>query len=236
MKRLWLLMMLVLNGSAVEQTNKTVFPPGLENQNGNAGDSTFSGGVPQYQELFRASALATTWQTPVKITSVAFRVAEGGNQSFDAVVPRVEIRFSTTLRPPEEMSTIYSINKGADEKTVFNHSNVRIMATGDQPVNPFEVRFSFAEPFVYDPSQGHLLMYLAHDSPTLPSDRGIDAHSFGELDESSPFASYGGGGFVSPTAYGLVTQFEWVAIPEPQLIPLISVGLFVMMAVKFKKK
>lgn len=59
--------------------------------------------------------------------------------------------------------------------------------------NPFEVSFKFDSPFVYDPTQGHLYLYLAHQGPTLLTDRSVDAHIFGALHSTVPLASVGGG-------------------------------------------
>src|SRR5438105_14427956 len=133
MKR-WILAILCSLGSALAQgTMQAVVPFGLANQNGNGNDSLFEG-PGQTQELFRGSYLASQWQTPVAINGIAFRVAHGSASSLQATFPRIEIRFSTSAHTPENMSVFYSVNKGADETTVFLHDNVSLFGRTGQAV------------------------------------------------------------------------------------------------------
>lgn len=211
---------------AKAQTNKTVFPIGFEDENGNSAENTFSGLVPTYQQLFRASSLTPAWPTPVKITGVAFRVADGASSSFDAVIRDLDIRLSTTPVTPEFMNSSYFANRGTDELSVFSRENIAIFATGGLPQNPFEVKFTFDSPFVYDPSSGNLLMYIANNGPSgapTPREQALDAHTFGALDSTTPFASVRGSGVSN--ARGLVAEFAWVAVPEPGVLTLIGIGV-----------
>lgn len=209
--------------SVSAQTNRTVFPAEFANTPGNIQEDVF-GSATDYQELFRASSLAEKWSTPVQITAIAFRVGEGGPDQFNAVVPHLEVRMSTTSRAPEQMARDYASNKGADEKIVFNKNNVRILATGNQAINPFEVRFEFDEPFIYDPTKGHLLFHLTFEGLVL-GDRSLDAHTFGGPASEWPLASYGSGAFVVPTGFGSIPEFTWVAIPEPGSGAMLFLGL-----------
>ena len=232
MKQVLFFLVIVFGESAFGQTNTTVLPPGFENENGNIQHATFSGLVPAYQEIFRNSSVASEWDTPVKITGVAFRVGDGATSSFDAVIPRIEIRLSTTPNAPELMSRFYDANKGADERTVFLRNNVSIFAAAGQEVNPFDVKFQFDTPFVYDPNNGHLLMYIQNSGPTGPGARSLDAHHFGALDANTPVASFGPG-ILAPDAYGLVAQFQFVAIPEPRELSLLAISSILLLR-KFK--
>jgi hypothetical protein len=228
MKRLTLTMIFCLSvcvQQARGQTNKTVVPFGFENQNGNSVDSPFNSTALEYQELFRGSLLATVWQAPVVITGFAFRVEAGSNSSFDAVFPQIEIRFSTSSRTPEQMAQSYFSNRGVDEKIVYLKENVRVFATGNQPVNPFEISFKFESPFTYNPQQGNLLVYLKHGQAAGGGRiLGVDAQMFGSLNSTTPYASFGSGTFGSPSAYGAIPEFEWFAIPEPGILMLLTLG------------
>src|SRR5438477_6018522 len=104
MKQWTLLAIFAIGNSLAQGTTQTVVPFGLENQKGSGPSDLFLGG--ETQDLFRASYLATKWTTPVEITGLVFRVT-GGN-SFDAVIPSIEIRGSTSARVPESMSQVYS--------------------------------------------------------------------------------------------------------------------------------
>jgi hypothetical protein len=228
MKRSILVFLFFLADCVFAQTRKTVFPLGFENQPGNSQEATFSGIVPTYQELFRASSLATAWQTPVEITAVAFRVGEGGGP-FDATIRHVEIRLSTSAKAPEQMVQSYFSNRGADERVVFVHDNVPILTSSAQPLNPFEVKFQFDTPFRYDPALGHLLMYIANTGPAGPvaHDQSLDSHLYGDVNPNVPIASFGGGGFSAPVAGGLVTEFTWTTVPEPEVTELLFIGALV---------
>jgi hypothetical protein len=225
MKRFILLTALVFEFSALAQgTTQTVVPFGLENQNGNTVDESLSHGS-LLQELFRGSYLETTWRTPILITGIAFR-AKGVGPSYSAVVPRVEIRLSTSTYDPANMSLFYAVNKGADETTVYLHDNVALFAPSGSSPNPFDLKFAFDRPFVYDPKQGNLLMFFktAQPSPSVGT-RLIDSHfvqgsEIGYVGNSGPFSD----NQVAP--YSLVTQFTWTAIPEPSTWHLFGIGFF----------
>ena len=70
----------VASSAFAQGTIQTVVPFGFENQNGNSNDGIFEVGT-QIQQLYRGSSLAQRWETPVQITGVAFRVADGTPRS-----------------------------------------------------------------------------------------------------------------------------------------------------------
>ncbi|MGZ5545665.1 MAG: hypothetical protein ACXWIU_13415 [Limisphaerales bacterium] len=191
----------------------TVAPGGFENTAGGSGDAILFA-QSQMQQLFRASSLAQQWSTPVEITGLAFRNADK-QLDYSSTIAQVEIRFSTSSRTPEQLTPFYFNNVGADETTVYLHQNVSLFAAVGNPA-PFDLKFQFDKPFVYDPNNGSLLMYIQTIQPSGGANT-IDSHVFGDLNvspvaytgTSGPFAS----GIVAP--YGIITEFTWVAIPEP---------------------
>jgi hypothetical protein len=212
-----------LNGSLFAQgTMQSVFPPGYENLAGNSADQVFSGSR-EFQEIFRASSLASTWRTPVQITDIAFRLNENSS-SFNASYPRIEIRLSTTARAPETITTVWSENSGPDAKTVYLHDNVTLVAPGGLPVNPFELRFHLDSPFSYDPANGHLAMYIKPTASGAGGTRTIDAEGLPGGASASAWATTSN--FVVPAPYSLITEFTWVNIPEPGSVWLVASGLF----------
>jgi hypothetical protein len=219
-----ILLAFALNANA-QTTNRTVVPLGLENQNGNSNDGIIESGG-QFQELFRSSYLQAQWQTPVQITGMAFRV--DGALSSDTVIPRVEIRLSTSLRSREDMSLIYSANRGGDETTVFLHDNFRLFGSAVRPVSPFDLRFEFDQPFIYDPKAGNLLLYMNSAGP-IGSGSQIDAHFGGDV------AYVGTSGPFSPdqvVAYSPVIQFSWISVPEPSTLCLGALGGLIILGLR----
>jgi hypothetical protein len=233
MKQWILVACLSVNTTWGQSTMHTVVPFGFENENGNSNDGIFeSGGT--FQELFRASYLATQWQTPVALTEVAFRVSEGVPLSLQATVPRLEIRFSTSSRSPENMSLFYSANRGVDETTVFLHDNVPLSGTAGQPINPFDIRVTFDRPFVYDPKIGNLLMYM---NASGISGRGVQVDAQGYASLGASPAGYVGTTFgqnqIAP--FVLVTQFSFVAVPEPSASELALIAAIAIITVIKRK-
>jgi hypothetical protein len=196
MKMLLIAVATALSTCASAETNTTVSPQGFALQNGNSANALFSGLVPEFQQLFRASHLASDFNGPVAITDIRFRLNEGAFSSMDTVVPRVEIRLSTTAVAPENMSVSYTANRGVDERTVYLRSNVTLSSPGGQAINPFDVEFRLETPFVYDPSAGNLLLYIVNSGPGDGRVSSLDAQSFASF-AGAPFASYGGGGFIA---------------------------------------
>lgn len=212
----------VFYSTAEAQTNKTVAPSGFEGQNGNSADSTFQSPT-ELQQLFRGSSLATDWARPVAITAIAFRVTDGAVGSFNATIPRVEIRLSSTSRSPEQMALTWDANKGSDGSTVYLHDNVSLFASAGRSVNPFELWFELDRPFVYDPSSANLLLFIK-TSGTMPAGtRSVDSHGYSTFDSTVPFASFGST-FSTPSAYGLVTEFSAFVVPEPSISVLTVTG------------
>jgi hypothetical protein len=118
------------------------------------------------------------------------------------------------------MSVLWSDNAGADVKTVFSQSNVHVVATGTASVNPFEVSFQLDQPFIYDPKNGSLAMYFRLDgTKSFDGAKLVDAQGFGSL-ATTPFA-YLDTSTPIVSSRGLVTEFGWVAIPEPTVGNLI---------------
>jgi hypothetical protein len=226
MKRLLVIFGITFAVVATEgQTNQSVFPAGLASSNGTSASSGFSN-PGELQQIYRSPLFQPTWQSPVLITKIAFRVEEGNLASYSAVIPKVEIRLTTTARAPEQMTPSWSQNAGSDVRTVFLHDNVAMEATGTASVNPFEFSFVLDQPFYYDPSIGHLGMdfRLGGTSPYFRAP-GLDAQEYASL-TSSPF------GYVEPatpiaSSRGLITQFSWIQIPEPSPLALLCVSMVV---------
>jgi hypothetical protein len=198
------------SGAQSLETNRTVLPPGLETQPGNTYFPLFSSAA-DLQQFFRSSTFPSAG--PVQITSVAFRVGRGLG-SFSAVIPTVRIHLTTSTRTPEQMTSNWNLNKGSDDAIVYDHFSVSLFSQANQQVNPFDLRFDLDTPFVYDPRLGSLAMMLDI----------VPASSIGtqtlDVSDSAALGFYVKG-ILAPISRGLVTEFSWVAIPEPEIASLL---------------
>jgi hypothetical protein len=202
------------------ETNQTVFPESFKNEVGDGALALFTPLVPTYQQLFAPTTFANVWNGPVSISQIAFRVTDGAS-AFNSTVPHIEIHLSTSLKTPQNMSQTWQENRGVDAAIVYNHDDVSISSPGGDGINPFQVVFRLDQPFTYDPSNGSLLMYIESINGN-PGASSLDAQTFSSL-ASSPFGSSINQKQVN--AYGMITEFTWTSIPEPNAIILLFVGL-----------
>jgi hypothetical protein len=210
-----------VSANVFPQTNTTVVPFGFENQGGNSPSGIFF--VSETQELFGGSYLSSSWSTPVEITGMAFRVR--GAASFDAVIPSIQIRASTTLTTPQTLSPAYSLNRGSDEQLLYSHSSVTLFGAAGQAVNPFDIKFLFDQPFVYDPSKGNLLLDFQVVGPRPSGVSTLDAQVLPSV-VGAPSAFILNGA-AEPSGGSTIIQFMTVSVPEPATIAfLIGGGVF----------
>lgn len=229
MKKLILIAAIALSGlSAKAQgtTQFTVFPYGLENQNGNYLDVAFQSPT-EYQLILRSSYLSEIWTSPVMISGIAFRVEEGA-ANYNTTIPQIEVQLSTTSVQPEAMRPFWQLNSGPDVQVVYNSQNVTLSSPGGAGPNPFGLELRFSDPFRYDPQQGNLAIFLGTDGTgTFLGRRRTDAQSFGQPIELSPAAIFGGV-YQTPNASSPIMRFEWTAIPEPNCVVLCWFGILIL--------
>jgi hypothetical protein len=198
-----------------------VVPNTLQNAEGN--DSNFgpffSNSV-RYQQVFAASQFSS-FTGPMKITQIAFR-PDGAvtDASLIARFDSVRIDLSTTKSTPSTLSTQFANNVGGDDKTVFDSFVFMNAPVTGASGGPKDFTFKLAvDPFIYDPSQGDLLL----DVRAFESGGGISA-AF-DAQSNSPFTAHvdaassaatSGGFFAS----GLVTEFQFAPVPEPSSLTL----------------
>jgi hypothetical protein len=179
----------------------------------------------RYQQVYSASQFPAS-TVPLEITGISFRPDGSVNDpSLTLIFDSVQIDLSTTGATPASLSTTFADNVGADDKTVFN-SFVFMHAPVTGPVGgpkDFTVNFSIT-PFIYDPTAGNLLM----DVRAFESGGGISA--FLDAESGSPFTAHvdaPGLGAASGDFFGtgLVTQFQFTAVPEPSTPVLFLLGV-----------
>jgi len=178
----------------------------------------------RYQQVYSASQFPSL-TVPLKITGISFRPdGSVSDPSLTLIFDSVRIDLSTTSTTPGTMSTTFADNVGANDKTVFDsfvlmHAPVTGAAGGPKD---FTVSLSIT-PFIYDPTAGNLLM----DVRAFETGGGISAPL--DAESGSPFTAHvdapdSGAASGSAFATGLVTQFQFTAVPEPSTGALFFLG------------
>lgn len=119
----------------------------------------------RYQEIYSATEFGSR---RIVISELRFRpdsVLTPG--PFSGFLPYLEVRLSTTLRPVGQLSSRFDDNVGGDVTLVYAASWA-FKTAFDSVVNGtrrFDVVIPLQRPFVYDPSQGNLLVEIKNFSP-----------------------------------------------------------------------
>ncbi len=109
------------------------------------------------QQVYSAGAFPPL---PMTISQIAFRPDAVKGAAFESTLPNVQISLSTTIRGVNDLSPAFADNVGPNE-TVVHSGPLALSSAFTGPAGgpmDFDIVIDLAEPFVYDPRQGHLLM------------------------------------------------------------------------------
>ena len=186
------------------------------NGNGFPFGSTYVG---EYQQIYGAGSFSG----PITITQIAFAssdMSNGGAYNFTGT-----LGLGTTAATPAAPGTSYAANKRPDFVSVFSGTQTATLLN----TNTFDLVFNVT-PFVYDPTQGSLLLDIVNTSSSgsfffdsNTADTNLNS-SYGRLYNNT------GNGAVTPQANGgLRTRFTFtpaaVGAPEPGSLALLGGGL-----------
>jgi len=219
---------LLLCGNHASASEQTVVVP-IEYAN-REGDLSFgdvfnqSYNTVRYQQVYDASEFQNLSGDIIQITGVRFRVDGRGVGSFDVVLPRVEIRLSTSANSPVQMSRVFSENVGPDNSVVYPEAPLKLTGQGlGLSPQPFNVEIRFEQAFWYDPRAGHLLLDILRPgdgfSIVFPFDLAYDKTGYAISTYNNPTAT------VLRNNTGLATQFIFNAVPEPSIVAIGFLGL-----------
>jgi hypothetical protein len=173
----------------------------------------------RYQQVYGASDFSAIAEGGGWITAFEFfRASPGG--SIDARIPDIEIRFSTTQRPPDALSSQFHGNVGQDERVVIGRGPMTFI-TG------FDAFLPFSTPFYYNPAAGNLLMDVRiYAQPSVANFGFLEAHTVAG-DSVSIVLSFSVENSVADqvNTTGLVTLFQVTPVPEPGAVTLWLAGL-----------
>ena len=186
----------------------------------------------RYQQVFASSQFAALGG-PQWLTRIAFRADGPTGLTFTHTFSDVLIGLSTTAATPDALSGTFASNRGADFTAV--HSGALALSgtwAGAGNLSAFDVVIDFATPFLYDPSQGNLLLdwqdfgteadlvWASLDATNVVGDSVSRVYSTGASDAV--------GILEGPTnSIGLIASFDTGLgrVPEPSTIALISAAL-----------
>lgn len=172
----------------------------------------------RYQQAYAASEFGTglLW-----ISGMAFRLdGEYGSAFGPTTLTNFNIGLSTSNNAVGSLSSTFDNNIGADAVSVFS-GNLTISGTTTVGVNPFDIIVNFQNSFLYDPSQGDLLLNIS-------TDHGLFTTQFDAVNSPLVQRVFDIGGINDVSGLvdsnGLVTQFRVTAVPEPGTLMLLSLG------------
>ena len=212
------------------------FPNGSEGNSFSTVPFTAGSGTARFQQIYDFQNLTIAgYSGPFLIQSIKFREDAGHQFGFSSSFANIQISFSTTTRPVDGLSGVFSENVGANDTPLINGS----FRLGVSAATPFDdagtpgAAIFLSTPFLYDPSQGNLLMDIHNfggggttwGDPPFFGPAYVDAWNFAGDRVSSVSANSVGAVSGTASTLGLVTQFGMTPVPEPSTVALLTVGL-----------
>lgn len=208
--------------------------PALVNTEGNFNNQFPIGGsnTPnvRYQQVFGSSLFGTS---PILISSFAFR-ADGGQTpaAVNINLASLQVIMSTTTAAVDGLSTNLALNLGGDQTVVINSvssfSQPGTLVKTNGITYDFDYVFTFATPFLYDPTQGNLIFDIQRTFNAGTWFRAFDA-VFATDQTSKAYDS----GTPNTDSTGLVVQFTYTPAPEPEMLSLLFASLMGLGALRF---
>jgi hypothetical protein len=209
-------------------------PNQLATQEGNSNNAipfTFSS---RNQQVYANTAFSPI-VGPELITEILFRPDAQFGAAFSATIPNIMINLSTTQFAPDGLSPVFANNVGPNNTVVYSGPlTLSSMFTGP-PGGPknFDINITLQSPFLYDPSQGNLLLdvkdFTNNAIPVFDAENVVGDSISRIWNDSNVNADIGFFGNGNPDDFsnslGLITQFVFSPIPEPSTVSLLGIGL-----------
>jgi hypothetical protein len=220
--------LLLLSGIRCAQAGemKVVSPLAYEDIEGEGSVPPSCCGPFRYQQVFPAEDFAALGNKPHWLVDITFRPDESVTSPRTANYPDSEYRLTTMPVGPPNLSLRFDDNLGSD--FMYFHRGSLIVVSDVNGSGPGPREFYDADytagvtPYLYDPSQGNLLLDVI-------ARQGVSPSPLGDTAPGVPTALYGS----SPTAtHGIpgappVYQFTFIPVPEPATLTLLIVAIVV---------
>ncbi len=196
-----------------------VVPNGLTSSEGNINNgfpfNINAGSSVRYQQVYAASDFSVLHE-PMLIKEIRFRPDAITGGPFNVTLHDIQINLSTTQRTPTSLSTIFADNIGPDDTVVVPRGTLTLSSSFTGPSGgpkAFDIVIRLTTPFLYDPSQGNLLLEVRNFVGGFT--RQFDAH-FTSTDSVARMWIFNSLG--SPTGFtdsvGLVTAFDFEPVNQ----------------------
>jgi hypothetical protein len=179
----------------------------------------------EYQQVYGASSFSGG---PILITNIAFITYFGNGPSNSETLNLTMSLSVTNNASPASISSDFLSNEGSSVNQVF--SGTHTFAPQNE-AGVWDLVFAIT-PFLYDPTQGNLLLDANINSITY-NPGGFEDFVFGT---GSQFGRAYNGGSDSDT--GLATQFTFSAVPtpEPSSLTLLGLGTFTLLGYGWRRR
>jgi hypothetical protein len=168
------------------------------------------------QQVYAASQFGSK---PLKISQVALRPSSTNPLPFDFTIENIQFNLSTTLNNPDALNTNFAVNVGNDNTQVFN-GTLKGSTTNSQAVGGtqnFDILIPFSNPFIYNPSQGNLLLDVKKFSSEVTGSIFDGEFTLGDAVSTLIAVGDANAAIANPrfsSTLGFVTQFTATPIPE----------------------
>jgi hypothetical protein len=177
------------------------------------------------QQLYEGASFGAA---PVLITSLTFFTDQTTALKGLMTYTNQELYLSTAATSVGSPADNFAGNRGADFTQVF--AGTRQIGFEGFPIDPCatctatELTFAIT-PFLYDPSQGDLLLEVRQQSVVYSADHLYFLAGVSPLVSSLEVGGLFHNEVVVNPRYGLLTQFDVQAVPEPATMMLVGAGL-----------
>jgi hypothetical protein len=188
----------------------------------------------RYQQVFPSADFAALGNQPHWLVGFTFRPDQSLTSPRTVLYPDNEVRLATMPVGPPNLSLRFDDNLGSDFMH-FYRGPVILVTNLDGP-GPGPREFYNAEfpagvtPYLYDPSQGNLLLDVIGRQGASPSHRADQVPGIQTTLADSPFATHGDR---IPAA---IFQFTFVPVPEPTGLALTSLLAAIVVAAPKRRR